>query len=189
MTTDTPYDHDVERCKPLQLDFAKMTDNIQARADAMGRPLRGSKVIAHTLAHLREELPDLTDRQIARVALTLGALASDMIRNSDKWNATGIANIIISSGAALWAGDPDRTLTPEQWSTQYGIVVRDPDGWREDGQSWETPITLREFNRRMTCSTTGPDMAEIRGRLSDDVAALPKQPKADTDTDTESDPT
>jgi hypothetical protein len=44
--------------------------------------------------------------------------------------------------------------TADEWSKLYGVVVRDPDGWRvEDAPSWETPITEDDFSSRMARST------------------------------------
>lgn len=45
--------------------------------------------------------------------------------------------------------------TPEQWAEEKGIVVVDPDGWREDGYFlWDKAISEEEFDRRAAVSTT-----------------------------------
>lgn len=40
-----------------------------------------------------------------------------------------------------------------EWSARFGIEVLDPDGWRADGTSWDTPITEVDFRRRAAEST------------------------------------
>ena len=44
--------------------------------------------------------------------------------------------------------------TPEEWGVEYGIEVRDPDGWRRrDDPPWEEPITLIDYRARVGVST------------------------------------
>lgn len=43
--------------------------------------------------------------------------------------------------------------TPEEWCIDLDVQVLDPDGWREDGQPWETPITEADFRKRLSIST------------------------------------
>jgi hypothetical protein len=44
--------------------------------------------------------------------------------------------------------------TPVKWSTEFGIVILDADGWSEPGApSWYTSISREEFVRRMSLST------------------------------------
>lgn len=42
---------------------------------------------------------------------------------------------------------------PDDWGDEIGVNVLDPDGWRADGMSFETPITREEFMRRVVSST------------------------------------
>lgn len=56
-----------------------------------------------------------------------------------------------------YPGQPgDRLELPAYWADREGIKIHDPDGWdrRNFAQSWNTPITLDEFNRRASISTT-----------------------------------
>jgi hypothetical protein len=46
--------------------------------------------------------------------------------------------------------------TPDEWSRIQGVLVLDPDGWREDGKPWTEPITEDEFAKRLAISTVGP---------------------------------
>jgi hypothetical protein len=41
---------------------------------------------------------------------------------------------------------------PSEWEQITGIKILDPDGWR-DGTRWETPLTEREWKKRMQKST------------------------------------
>lgn len=64
-------------------------------------------------------------------------------------------------------GDAADTVlrTPDQWCTEHGIRVLDPDGWRHgDALPWDTPISLDEFFRRLAKSTVMPtdQAADIR---------------------------
>lgn len=56
--------------------------------------------------------------------------------------------------------------TPEEWCQIKGVIIVDPDGWRDmplaqknetgnlDGlQNWDTPIDEAEFDRRAALST------------------------------------
>jgi hypothetical protein len=43
--------------------------------------------------------------------------------------------------------------TPEEWQKITGIIIYDPDGWREDNKNWDDPIDQDEWNRRMIIST------------------------------------
>lgn len=45
--------------------------------------------------------------------------------------------------------------TPEDWARLKGIVIVDPDGWRDDEnyRRWDEPITEEEFRRRAAVST------------------------------------
>ena len=51
------------------------------------------------------------------------------------------------------AGDEKRT--PEEWSDLVGVLILDPDGWDRMNfeESWSTPITRDDFNRRAAEST------------------------------------
>ena len=42
---------------------------------------------------------------------------------------------------------------PETWQKLTGITVLDPDGWRRDNKSWNTPLTEKQWNERMCIST------------------------------------
>ena len=62
--------------------------------------------------------------------------------------------------------------TPEDWCTEYGLDIRDPDGWRhEDAPPWDEPITLVEFARRYTKSTARCVNPDDDGRFDADVKA------------------
>jgi hypothetical protein len=44
--------------------------------------------------------------------------------------------------------------TPEEWCSQYGVDIADPDGWRHpDAPAWDEPITLADFYDRARQST------------------------------------
>ena len=47
----------------------------------------------------------------------------------------------------------DELKTPIEWSKIDGIVIMDPDGWRNDGKSFYEPITRAEFDERTWVST------------------------------------
>ncbi len=72
--------------------------------------------------------------------------------------------------------------TPDTWCDQYGLEVRDPDGWRRDHTPWTEPITLPEFWRRYAGSTakipTGDDydraVAAVKAATREDEAAPSK---------------
>lgn len=42
---------------------------------------------------------------------------------------------------------------PETWEKISKIIILDPDGWRSDGQSFNKPIDVDEWNRRKDEST------------------------------------
>jgi len=42
---------------------------------------------------------------------------------------------------------------PSTWEKITGIIIYDRDGWRVDGQSFNKPISRKEWNRRQMMST------------------------------------
>jgi hypothetical protein len=52
----------------------------------------------------------------------------------------------------------DEKRTPAEWNQTYGIYVHSADGWQgdrrgNDFRSYDEPITLREYSRRLTLSS------------------------------------
>jgi hypothetical protein len=45
--------------------------------------------------------------------------------------------------------------TPDEWCAETGITVWNPDGWNlpRDQRPWTEPISLDEFDRRVTHSS------------------------------------
>lgn len=69
---------------------------------------------------------------------------------------------------------PSRTehRTPDAWCALYGLEIVDPDGWRRaDAPSWDTLISLPEFWRRFTASTTRGAAPSVYDRVVSDVRA------------------
>lgn len=58
----------------------------------------------------------------------------------------------VPEGYARTAHAPE-VQTPDEWSRRLGVTIHDPDGWRQDGKSWDEPISRAEFMRRMQVST------------------------------------
>ena len=44
--------------------------------------------------------------------------------------------------------------TPDEWCRLTGGKVLDPDGWRDDGTPWETPLSWADFAARYSISTS-----------------------------------
>jgi hypothetical protein len=42
---------------------------------------------------------------------------------------------------------------PEYWEIVFGIVVQDPDGWRDAGVPWDRAISRAQFNQLVASST------------------------------------
>lgn|SRR5487761_198418 len=42
---------------------------------------------------------------------------------------------------------------PIEWAREHGIIIIDSDGWRDDGKSFDEPISLHEFRARAILST------------------------------------
>lgn len=62
--------------------------------------------------------------------------------------------------------------TPEAWCAEYGLDIRDPDGWRTtDAPPWDQPIGLLEFARRYAKCTVRGVSAEVQDRFDADVRA------------------
>ena len=46
------------------------------------------------------------------------------------------------------------TKTPDEWCSQYGLHILDPDGWRGTMYlPWETPLTIIDFAGRYSHCT------------------------------------
>jgi hypothetical protein len=64
----------------------------------------------------------------------------------------------------------DGKRTPEQWCAEYGIDIRDPDGWRGKGDpAWGEPITLPDFFRRAVRSTCWRVTTDVWNRIGRDA--------------------
>lgn len=60
--------------------------------------------------------------------------------------------------------------TPDEWCREYGIEVRDPDGWRRpDAPAWEDPITLPDFYKRASESSVRNLVAADWTRIARDA--------------------
>ena len=60
--------------------------------------------------------------------------------------------------------------TPEEWLTEYGLSVADPDGWRgQYALPWDEPIDLPDFWRRFGESTARHPDDATRARISADL--------------------
>lgn len=46
--------------------------------------------------------------------------------------------------------------TPEEWSALYGVTIMDPDGWRNEGVAWGTPVSELAYRRLEQASTVQP---------------------------------
>ena len=51
-------------------------------------------------------------------------------------------------------------FAPRTWGIIQGIEILDPDGWRKDGQSFDTPITRAEWEDRKAISTIRPFLVD-----------------------------
>lgn len=64
-----------------------------------------------------------------------------------------------------------RWQTPETWCNLYGLVIADPDGWREkDAPPWDTPIRLAEFWARFNRCTVRQVPEATTKRILADLA-------------------
>ena len=45
---------------------------------------------------------------------------------------------------------------PEEWAKMEGIVIIDPDGWRNRGKSFDEPVSLLDFESMAEYSTIMP---------------------------------
>lgn len=54
---------------------------------------------------------------------------------------------------------PDKKRLPAHWCSILGMRIMDPDGWRrrDDETTWDTPVTLAEFQERAGLSTVWYD--------------------------------
>lgn len=53
----------------------------------------------------------------------------------------------------LYDGIARNLKRPREWAEEKHLVVRDADGWRNDQQDWDDPVTEAEFDRRIAEST------------------------------------
>lgn len=44
-------------------------------------------------------------------------------------------------------------MRPDFWAKSEGIVILDPDGWRDDNKPWDEPIGFEEWQVRRNKST------------------------------------
>ena len=70
--------------------------------------------------------------------------ALDM-RKAERANTINIKTTTVSAKRDL--------RTPAQWCETFGVEVVDPDGWRNNEPSWNTPITRDMFKARYQAST------------------------------------
>lgn len=82
-----------------------------------------------------------------------------------------IGSAVYEAREILPTDKPIRHL-PYKWCQLKKITIVDPDGWREDGKSWNAPITEEEFEKRKERSTIMPT-----GGKSANVSNVNKQPE------------
>ena len=61
-----------------------------------------------------------------------------------------------------WHLTSTKKRKPADWAREFGIVVRDPDGWRVDNQPWRKPITREDFIARAIGSTCSGNLTALR---------------------------
>lgn len=58
------------------------------------------------------------------------------------------------TGKGITLAESRPLRTPSEWEVIYGVKVVDPDGWSHGTyQSWGTPISREEWERRLSTST------------------------------------
>lgn len=99
-----------------------------------------------------------------------------MMGHKTFWQAVAAA---IPDALSHWVepASSDELLPASEWQKRLPeIVVMDPDGWRHknDGVTWETPITEAEYIRRRAQCTTGPREAFVPRRDFHEACLDPK---------------
>lgn len=49
---------------------------------------------------------------------------------------------------------------PEEWAAEDGIMIHDPDGWRNAGKDFREPVTRAEFDELLPPCTIGPLLSQ-----------------------------
>ncbi|MGH6657591.1 MAG: hypothetical protein ACRDVE_20590 [Actinocrinis sp.] len=122
-TTDKPDD----ACEPFHFDFEKLVAEVDTGIVERALSHKVRDLVEHFGRHLREENPDLTDREIARVLVSASALVAVLAMRSRTWTANGVLNLISATGAHLWhqADQPPAEPADEQHATER---TRESDG-------------------------------------------------------------
>jgi hypothetical protein len=120
---------------------------VRVRGQRNGRGIRVLFVDAVPIEHC--DKPLVIDRDTSTTELPCTRICEDGMTPNSPDTASNPA-----PGAEDLAGAAGPELrTPDEWSSEEGILVMDDDGWRADGKPWDVPITLAEFNERASISS------------------------------------
>ena len=180
--------------------FARTAETIRTHntriLDGQPRPDYAAETLDSGVDELRRSLPDLSDRDIARVLMVAGQLQKQMFHVGPHYtravlisvqldlaeqlwteDKSGAAKLLeqldeLHDGAAALAADVPDKRTPEYWTALYGLEVVDADGWRgKDAPSWTERITLPDFWKRFCGSTVRAVDDVTSARIVADVQA------------------
>jgi len=85
-------------------------------------------------------------------------LVVDLVHANEK-GGSEIVRMVLDEDKLLAHCEPaidipaPKRKTPVEWCASTGVQVLDPDGWRHQSPSWETPITWDMFLSRFNEST------------------------------------
>lgn len=113
---------------PFGLDFEQLVQ--QVTGNLAGMPDTEQERVASAVRHIRDELSDLTDRQIARVLLTGAIICLQLVAQDPQekfWNGQAIANYLAACGEHLWTAVAGQERPASEPADGGRPLLHDPD--------------------------------------------------------------
>jgi hypothetical protein len=107
---------------PLRIDFDKLADSIRTNEQGKTLPDGIRELFGVIARSLRNEVPELDERQIGRVLLAAASVTAVLADDGEDWTALSIVNTLASIGWRLWRPSPNVSEAPDFFRPGFTYV-------------------------------------------------------------------